>query len=275
MPLLVRMLLVAPLLAVIAVTVAYVAWSASISGDISRLRAEAEAPSASPITAERIASLPAPAVRYFNRAGVVGTTIPRLVRLTQKGRIRSSAEADWMMLEAEEVYSTNPPALVWRAGMPSLAMPVVLGRDEYLDGEGSIAMKMLSIVPVADEHGEDLRAAGLMRYLNEMMWFPAAYLAANVTITPAGDDSFGVSITDRGMIAEATLFVDTDGRVINFRADRYNTTTRSVERWETPISAWSTMAGLELPTIGAADWKLPAGDLRYIELEITSVTYEP
>lgn len=35
------------------------------------------------------------------------------------------------------------------------------------------------------------------------------------------------------------------------------------------------MAGLELPTIGTADWKLPTGDFRYIELEITSVTYAP
>jgi hypothetical protein len=275
MLLLLRIVLLALAVIVLAVGAAYAVWSASIGADMAALERDARPPADAAITADRLAALPEPAIRYFTRAGVVGTTIPRLVRLTQKGRIRSSADAGWMTLQAEEVYSTNPPALVWRAGMPGLALPMVLGRDEYLRGEGSIAMRMLAIVPVADEHGDELRAAGLMRYLNEMMWFPAAYLGENITITPAGEDSFGVRITDRGLTAEATLFVDAEGKLINFRADRYNTATRSIERWETPISAWSTMAGLELPIIGAADWKLPAGDLRYIELEITAVSYEP
>lgn len=270
-----RALAVLMVVAVLAIGVGYVAWSNAIRADIDRLRADAQAPPDRIITAERIAALPPPAVRYFTRASVVGTTIPRIVTLTQKGRIRSSAEAGWMPLEAEEVYSTTPPAFVWRAGMPGLGLPVVLGRDEYLGGEGSIAMRLASLIPVADERGEELRAAGLMRYLNEMMWFPAAYLGDNVTVFAVDDDSFGVRIADRSLVAEGVLSIGTDGRVTNFRATRYNTTTRGMETWETPISAWAPLAGLELPAIGAADWKLAGGDLRYIELEITSVAYEP
>ncbi len=275
MMLLLRLVLLAFGAIVVAVTIAYAMWLGSIGADVAALEADARPPANALITADRIAGLPEPAARYFTRAGVVGTSIPRLVRLRQTGRIRSSAEAEWMTLEAEEVYSTNPPALVWRAGMPGLAMPFVLGRDEYLRGQGSIAMKLLSLLPVADERGDELRAAGLMRYLNEMMWFPAAYLGDNVTIVSAGDDAFGVRITDRGITAEATLFVDAMGRVVNFRAGRYNTSTRGMETWETPISAWAPMAELNLPAAGAADWKLAAGALRYIELEITSVRYEP
>lgn len=275
MLLLLRLVLLAFGAIVLAIGIAYAIWSGSIRADVSALEADARPPANALITADRIAALPEPAIRYFTHAGVVGTTIPRLVRLGQKGRIRSSANAAWMTLEAEEVYATNPPALVWRAGLPNLAMPLVLGRDEYRCGEGSIAMKLLSIVPVADERGDELRAAGLMRYLNEMMWFPAAYLGDNVTIFPVDDDAFGVRIADRGLVAEATLFIDAKGRVTNFRARRYDTSTLSMETWETPISAWGTMAGLELPTAGAADWKLRTGDLRYIELEITSVSYEP
>ena len=135
-------------------------------------------------------------------------------------------------------------------------------------------MKLLSLFPVADEHGDELRAAGLMRYLNEMLWFPAAYLGDNVAISAVDDDSFGVRIVDRGLSAEAILDVDAAGRPTNFRAIRYNTGTASAEAWETPITAWSRMAGLELPARGAADWKLAGGDLRYIELEITAVSYD-
>ena len=108
---------------------AYFIWSAAIRTDMDRLQAQAKASARPVIAAEQIAALPPPAIRYFTRAGVVGTAIPRLVRLTQTGRIRSRAEAGWMELTAEEIYSTNPPAFVWRAGMPKLTVPVVLGRD--------------------------------------------------------------------------------------------------------------------------------------------------
>src|SRR5690606_22534686 len=120
-----------------------------------------------------------PAQRYLSNTRVVGAPIPRLVHLAQKGRIRSSADADWMAFEAEETYSIDPPAFVWRAFFPTQRTPFVLGRDLYLEGRGGILMKMLALLPVANEYGEELRAAGLMRYLNEMSWFPAAFLGDN------------------------------------------------------------------------------------------------
>jgi hypothetical protein len=47
-----------------------------------------------------------------------------------------------------------------------------------------------------------------------------------------------------------------------------------MEIWETPIIAYRNFNGLLLPSAGSAVWKLDAGDLDYIELEITSVTYQ-
>lgn len=253
----------------------YLSFGGQISADVERLRSGARPPSASPVTAARLAALPPAAQRYFAHAGVVaGTAIPRLVTLHQKGRIRSSLEADWMTLEAEEAYSTSPPAFVWRAWFPTPMMPIALGRDEYLDGEGSILMKLLALVPVADEHGDELRAAGLMRFLNEMTWFPAAFLGDNVTITAVDDTSFGVALTDRGLTAQATMIVDADGRLLNFRATRFNTGTRTMETWETPMTAEASFEGLTLPSVGSAVWKLAAGDLDYIELTVTDIRYD-
>jgi hypothetical protein len=242
-------------------------------GDVARLRAAAQ-PSGTTITAGMLAGLPEPAQRYFAHAGVLGQPIPRIVRLTQRGRIRSGNAADWMAFEAEETYSTDPPAFVWRTWLPARTMPVALGRDEYRDGEGSILIRMAALVPVADERGAEMQAAGLMRYLNEMTWFPAAFLGPNVTIAPADANSFSVSISDRGTTAAAVMFVDAAGRLTNFRAERFNTGTRTIETWETPLAAEGPLAGLTLPTAGSAVWKLPGGDLTYIELEVTGLAYE-
>ena len=259
--------------AAIGIAAAYAVLLRNISGDIARLRAEAEG-GGRIVTEAMLAPLPPPARRYFEHAGVVGTAIPRIVRLTQKGRIRSSAEAGWMTLEAEETYSVDPPAFVWQAWFPRAGLPLVVGRDEYLDGAGSILMKLLALVPVADERGDEMRAAGLMRFLNEMVWFPAAYLGDHVKIGAVDDRSFTVTIADRGIAATGTLVVDEAGRAVTFRARRYDTGTRSVETWETPFTAEGVRAGLTVPTDGSALWKRPGGDFTYIELSVGDIVYD-
>jgi len=129
-------------------------------------------------------------------------------------------------------------------------------------------------LPVADENGDELRAAGLMRYLNETMWFPAALQGDNVTISGAGDEAFHAKIVDGGLSAEADFYIDSEGTVTNFRATRYNTGTRSMEIWETPVSNTVEFSGLTVPSTGSAVWKLAGGDLNYIELRVTEVSYE-
>jgi hypothetical protein len=260
-------------LAAVVLIWSYWVWNEQIDRDIHRLSAGA-ARDVVVATEAMLASLPAPVKRYLVYTGVVGRPIPNTVRLTQRGRIRSAANASWMNLEAEQYYSTRPPSFVWKASFPSRSLPIVLGRDEYADGEGSILMKMLSLFAVADEYGDALREAALTRYLNEMMWFPAAFLGSNVVWTPIDDVSATVTMVDRGMRVTATVFFADDGRLVNFRAQRFNTDTRSIEPWETPILAYGEFAGLRLPSKGAAVWKLADGDFIYVELELTDVAYD-
>jgi len=261
------------LVATLGIGVSYWLFMRSISSDIEKLTDGSRATGVA-VTEAMLADLPAPAQRYFRYAGVLGQAVPRLVKITQKGRIRGSATDNWMNFEADEMYSTNPPAFVWRASFPAMLAPVALGRDEYLEGHGSILMKMLALVPLADEHGEELAAAGLMRYLNETMWFPAALLGPNVQIAAIDDDSFRATLSDRGLSAEAVFVVDGEGRLVNFRASRYDTSMRVMGTWETPVTGYRSIDGRNLPSRGSAVWKRDAGDLTYIELEVTGITYE-
>lgn len=225
------------------------------------------------ITPEMLAGLPEPAQRFFNQAGVIGQKIPRLVHLKQVGRIRASTNDDWMRFEAVETYATNPPGFVWRVWFPTRNLPIAMGRDFYLDGNASIHMKMLSSFTLADERGPELGAAGLMRYLNEMMWFPTAYLSQNLTIAPAGKNEFSVKITDRGVDAVAIISVDAQGRMENFTAQRFNTETAKLEKWQTPMTDYGNFAGLNVPVKGSAQWLLDVSAFTYIELEITEIDY--
>ena len=51
-----------------------------------------------------------------------------------------------------------------------------------------------------------------MRYLSEMIWFPAAFLAWNISFEPVDDSSARVTLTDHGQTASGTLFFDKEGR---------------------------------------------------------------
>ncbi len=269
----VLLLLLVLALVIVTVAVAYWVFLASIEANVGAVERQATSTSGV-ITEESIAALPEPAQRYLRHAGVIGKAIPRIVHLSQTGRIRSSAAAAWMSFEALETYSTNPPAFVWRAYFPTRTMPLVLGRDLYHEGTGSILMRMLAILPIADEHGDELRAAGLMRYLNEMSWFPAAFLGDNVQISARDENSFLVRITDRALTAEAIMFIDGEGQMTNFEAQRFNTASHEMQKWETPIVRHADYAGFNLPSSGSAVWRSPEGDLTYIELDVAGVSYE-
>jgi len=271
-------LIVLSLVVVLVAAGGFIGWSYwsfrhSIDAEVAALVAAAGA-SPDTITQADLARLPAPVSRYLRASGVVGRPVPSIVRLKQVGRLRGAPDADWMSFEAEQVYSTNPPAFLWRAWFASRSMPIVMGRDAYLDGASSIEMRMLGAFPVASESGDALIEAGLMRYLNEIMWFPQAYVGDNVTWRAVDARSAEVTISDRGHSATGTVFFDDEGRLINFRGGRYNTETGNIETWETPISAHGEFDGVAVPVAGQGVWKLDSGDFAYIELRIVDIAYQ-
>jgi hypothetical protein len=225
------------------------------------------------VTDDMLQNLPAPVQRYLQYTGVVETPIPSTVRLRQAGRIRQDEKSAWMRLKAEEYYATDPPGFVWKAVFPRAGLPVVLGRDTYAEGKGSILMKLCSLLPIADAAGEKVGQGAMMRYLNEMVWFPAAFLGENITWKALDDLSAEVTLTDRGKSVTATVSFDENGKPTSFAARRYHTASDSYQMWSTPFTEHGEFAGLKLPIRGRGVWHLPEGELVYIELEVTELEY--
>lgn len=169
-----------------------------------------------------------------------------------------------MPLDAGEHYSVHPPGFVWVGTLRLGPLPVGRARDMCAEGHGWMLVKVASLWPVVDASGEQTDQAAMMRYLSEMIWFPAAFLADNVSFEPVDDSSARVTLTDHGRTATATLFFDKDGRLTDFVAKRYRTAdASSPETRSTPITGYGEFEGLRLPVRGRAAWKLPSGDLEY------------
>ena len=249
------------------------AFARLVRRDVQALRARACPGRAGVVTEEMLADLPGPVARYLRYTGVVGRPFPGTVRLRQQGTMRLGQR--WVALEAEEHYSVQPPGFVW-AGTARLGpLPVARARDMYAEGTGRMLVKVASLWPVVDASGEQMDQGEMMRYLSEMVWFPAAFLAGNISFEAVNDSSARVTLTDHGRSVTGTLVFDNEGRLTDFVAQRYRTpSASSPDMWSTPFTGYGEYEGLRLPARGKAVYKLPAEDLEYIDLTVTDLHYD-
>jgi hypothetical protein len=227
------------------------------------------------ITSDMLEELPRPVQRYLTYSGIVGYPWIDTVRLKQVGIFRQGTDRPWMPVTAEESYTTNPPSLIWNAKFKIAGLPLLRAKDRYESGHGHMFGKLAGIFTIFDVTGEKLDQGTMLRYLNEIIWFPTAFLGENISWEEVDEDSAQVTFTDHGKSVSAQMFFDDVGRLTNFIAMRYREMGGefSLDQWSTPILSYGERADLKLPTRGQAIWNLESGDLLYADLKITEVEY--
>lgn len=227
------------------------------------------------VTPEMLQGLPQPVRRYLEYTGVVGKPWIETAYLKQRGRFRQGLERPWMPMVAEQFYTTDPPGFVWNARFKVAGLPLLRAKDRYASGQGHMFGKLAGLFTIFDVRGEELDQATMLRYLNEMMWFPTAFLGEHIAWQEVDDHSAQVRFEDCGKSVSARLIFDDEGRLTNFTTMRYREIDGefSLDPWSTPITDYGVRGGLNLPVRGQAVWTLPAGDLPYADLEITEVEY--
>ena len=227
------------------------------------------------VTPGMLEALPAPVRRYLTYTGVVGYPWIHSVRLKQAGTFRLGAGRPWMPFSADETYTTDPPSLTWNARFKLAGLPLLRARDQYKEGHGHMYGKLAGLMTVFDARGKELDQATMIRYLNEIMWFPTAFLGPNIAWEERDEHSAQVTFSDQGKSVSAQVFFDDVGRMTNFSTMRYRKIEGeySLDPWSTPMTGYGELAGLKLPTRGRAVWHLPDGDLPYADLEVTEIAY--
>jgi hypothetical protein len=211
--------------------------------------------------------------RWLRWARVVGTQRPVSVRLKQTGQFRLTEGGGWLPFRAEEYYTTDPPGFVWSVTLRLAGLLPISGRDRYFEGRGDIEMRLLSLVPVARSRGRGLDQGALLRYLNEIMWFPAAAVSPYIRWEGVDANAARATLSYRGVTASATFMFDAQDRLINMVARRYNDARARVETWSTPLNAYGEFEGVRVPVAGEGVWTYDSGDFPYIRLRITELQY--
>lgn len=271
--LLLLMLLIALIVAGLAATIRRRAFGDRIDRETAELLAAARPPAVRLVSESDLAGLPAPVQRWLRAAGVVGSPVPSIVQLRQEGDFRLGAEKPWMPYHATQYYTIDPPGFLWDVSMRMYSLVEITGRDRYTEGTGDIAMRIASIVPVASAAGGNLNSGALLRYLNEMMWFPAALVLPNIAWEPLDDTSARATLTDAGRSVSAVFHFDEQNQLVNMTAERWNESEQAMRPWSTPLTEWGEFAGIAMPVAGAGRWGDDTNAYDYIRLRVTDVTY--
>jgi hypothetical protein len=222
-----------------------------------------------------LADLPAPVRRYLTHAGVIGKPWIDTVSVKYTGKFRTGADRRWMSIRVHQVYTTNPPGFLWKARFKIAGLPLMFGSDLYKAGHSHMHGKLLGLFTVVDGRGTEVDQGTRVRYLQEMTWFPIAYLGKNITWQAVDDHAADVTLHDHGKSVSARMYFDDAGRLLTFIAQRYGEFDGrySIRTWTTPTTEYGVFGGLNLPAGGMGVWQLPTGDVPYVDVRLTGVEY--
>lgn len=227
------------------------------------------------ITPDMLQSLPPVVQRYLNYTGVVGKHMLETVRLSYHGKFRLGADKPWMPMSAHQTYTINPPGFCWNARFSMGGLPLLIGRDIYKAGHSHMHGKLAGLFTVVEGSGPEVDQGTMIRYLQEMTWFPIAYLNDYITWQGVDDHCADVTFSDAGQSVTARMYFDDRGRLMNFVAQRYGDFNGkyAVRTWTTPVTEYGQFEGLQLPVRGMGVWQLPEGDMSYIDITIKQIEY--
>ena len=242
-----------------AITIGNIAFKRKVNNEVKEMFKNSLEIKPEIVTEENIKRLPEPVQRYLTHSQVIGKEKIRTVRLKQKGFIRTKPGKKWMPFDAEQYYTTDSPAFIWHASIKPFYL--IRARDKFYEGKGNMLIKLLSLIEIADASGYEMDQGTLVRYLNEIMWFPTAYLNNYIQWEPIDSNSARATISYKGVTASAVIYFNEKGELTNFIAERYRDVDSKFfkETWSTPISEYREINRIKIPIKGEGVWNLSPG----------------
>lgn len=261
---------------IVPVVVARRSFERRIANEIAVLVREADGPR--PVIELVPSELPGPVLRYLQVAGVEGRKRARLIYLGHRGRFRASPEGEWLPVQGEEWFTTDPPALLWRGTIRMGGLVPVRARDLYHRGRGQMLVRALGTIPLARSEGAEVAVSALLRWLAEAPWFPTA-LAPGVGLRWEAVDerSARATIRDGALEASGIFRFGEDGLIAGFQTDeRYRTVGREQVRtpWIGRYGDYRSQWGLLVPMRASVAWRVDGRELEYADFEVVRIDFD-
>jgi len=259
------------------ITISRIIFDKKVTKEIDILTEEGSKAQSKTFSFNDLERLPEPVQRYFKYTLRDGQEHIKFVRLKQVGEFRMKENQSWMPIKAEQYFTTEDPAFIWRVKFTMSPFIWIEGRDMYYQGRGNMLIKLLSTITVADATGSEMDISSLIRFLAEAPWFPTALLPSDyLEWIEIDSNSAQAVIKDNGCTASGIFTFNEKGEIIKFVTnDRYMEVDGKYfkEQWGGYYRNYQEIEGMKIPTEGEVEWNLASGDFQYIKLKITYIQY--
>lgn len=238
-----------------------------IQKDVKKLFASSKDISSEIYTEDKIKNLPPPVQRYFKFAIPEDQPYISSVRLKHRGHFRLKPEQKWKAIEGQEYFTSPKPGFVWLG-----KLPFVSGKDSYIEGEGNLTIKLLSLIKIIDEKGEQLNQGELLRWLGESPWFPTALLPSDkLKWEPVDENRAKIILRDAGISVQGIFRFDKTGAITDFTAKRFKD--GNLEKWTGHYKDYRKVSGFRIPHRVEVEWNFTSGDFPYARFFLTRIEY--
>ena len=257
------------------IAVAHARFSHQVDAEARALLAEPSLVGNANIDPAAIERLPPSVRKWLESSGSSKHAPIQTVRLIQRGELRTAPDAAWLPAQAEQYFSTNPPAFVWRVDATMMGFLPIAGRDKYMGGHGHMLIKAASVLNIVDAADEKIDHGSLLRFLGETVWFPGAALSPHIEWESIDATRAKATMRHGGLVASAVFTFNEKGRVLRMDAERYlgGGADAKLTPWLVTCSEWRVFDGIEVPNRGNVGWSLPSGEFTYYRWEILDVEF--
>ena len=229
------------------------------------------------LTEADLGPLPEPVKRYLRVTGAVGQPRIRNYRVRFAGRIRSAPDARWMPFDAEQRSFTDAPTRLFLMRAHMFGVPLQ-AFHRMIDGHATMRVTAVGAVPLVNASGDEMDRAETVTLFNDMcILAPGTLIEPGIAWEPVDATTARARFTQRGHTITATLFFDSEGRLVNFESDdRARSSgdglfTRA--RFSTPLRDYRAFGPLHLAGYGEARWHLPDGEFTYGEFTMLEIVH--
>ena len=266
------------LIILVVIIAGYSVWSFNqkASRDIESLFLEANT-NGRAITEDMLHDLPAPVQRWLIHCGVVGREEIQTAYVKQTGNMKlNPGQKNWIKTEAEQSFNVIQPQFTWWVKTSMFGLPVV-GRDDYVDGKGSMLIKLVGLLPVVSlADNPKLSESTMQRFLGEIVWIPTAALSPYITWEAVDDSSARATMEYAGVKGSALFYFNEAGEPARVIIPRYrDITDKEPTDWEAEIKKVERLNGIVIPVEVEASWLLDEGRFTWYVFEIHDVSYNP
>jgi hypothetical protein len=269
---------VANVVLALAIVVAYAGWQfhRSFQLDVRAAQARATAAATARIDTADLQRLPAVVQRYLVYVGVPGHRRPGHVRVEFSGQMRGRGKG-WFAFRSRQYNFFDLPTRLFfmRGRMFGLTVP---GYHAYRNGTASMLVKLFALVPVADFRGAEMDTAETVTVFNDMcLLAPATLLDPRVEWLESDQTSARAAFSTGRIRITARLLFNQQGQLVNFISDdRYDVSgAKPVRlRWSTPVHAYTSIAGFNLPAAADTIWHDPQGEFCYGTFRLERIEYD-